>query len=181
MADFLLLYSTTDGHTLKICQVLRDTIIARGHAATLLPLDSAPPALQAYDRIVIGASIRYGHHRPCVAAFIARHLDILRARHAAFFSVCLSARKPGRSQPGNNPYLRSFLRHIDWQPAQLAVFAGKLDYPRYRPLDRWMIRLIMWMTHGPTHPQTVHEYTDWQQVAQFARTLVDSLPAGDGK
>ena len=51
----------------------------------------------------------------------------------------------------------------------LAVFAGKLDYPSYGFFDRFMIRLIMRMTHGPTDPKAVIEFTDWQQVEAFGR------------
>ncbi|MFA7386871.1 MAG: flavodoxin domain-containing protein, partial [Thiohalobacteraceae bacterium] len=63
-----------------------------------------------------------------------------------------------------NPYLRKFLRQIAWHPRELAVFAGRLDYPRYGFIDRSMIRLIMWMTKGPTDPETVVEFTNCQRV-----------------
>ena len=63
--------------------------------------------------------------------------------------------------------MRKFLKRIAWKPKQLAVFAGKIDYPRYAFFDRLMIRFIMWMTKGPTHPSTVVEFTDWQQVEAF--------------
>lgn len=45
------------------------------------------------------------------------------------------------------------------------------DYPRYRPFDRFMIRLIMWMTKGPTDPATVVDYTDWKEVEAFGRVI----------
>ena len=54
-----------------------------------------------------------------------------------------------------------------------AVFAGKIDYPRYNYFDRTLIRLIMWMTKGPTHPQTVIEFTDWGQVEAFGQRIND--------
>jgi menaquinone-dependent protoporphyrinogen oxidase len=34
-----------------------------------------------------------------------------------------------------------------------------------------MIRLIMWMTHGPTDPAAVVEFTDWQRVDDFAQRI----------
>ena len=34
-----------------------------------------------------------------------------------------------------------------------------------------MIRLIMWITGGPTDPATVVEFTDWQQVEAFAQVV----------
>lgn len=38
-----------------------------------------------------------------------------------------------------------------------------------------MIRLIMWMTHGPTAPDTVKAFTDWEQVNQFALELLTRI------
>lgn len=52
----------------------------------------------------------------------------------------------------------------------MAVFAGKIDYPRYGPLDRLM-SLIMWITNGSTAPTAVMEFTDWQRVDAFARRV----------
>jgi menaquinone-dependent protoporphyrinogen oxidase len=36
-----------------------------------------------------------------------------------------------------------------------------------------MIRFIMWMTHGPTDPTAVVEFTDWEQVEAFGRVVSD--------
>ena len=51
------------------------------------------------------------------------------------------------------------------------MFAGKLDYPRYTFWDRQIIRLIMFITKGPTDPDAVVDFTDWQQVDAFARKI----------
>lgn len=172
MARILILYSTTDGHTARICRRLQDVVGEDGHQVTLASLaDSPPPDPAAFDKVVIGASIRYGRHDKRVFDFIERNLPLLEARPNAFFSVNIVARKPEKCDPETNPYLRKFLRQIAWRPQQLAVFAGKLDYPRYRPFDRFMIRLIMLMTKGPTDPATVVEFTDWKKVEAFGRVL----------
>jgi menaquinone-dependent protoporphyrinogen oxidase len=121
--------------------------------------------------VVIGASIRYGHHQPVVAEFIARHQALLENRPSAFFSVNIVARKPHKNTPETNPYCRKFLQNIAWQPRLKAVFAGKLDYPSYGFVDRQMIRLIMLMTQGPTDPKAVVEFTDWAQVEAFGRDV----------
>jgi len=172
MSEILIIYSTTDGHTLEICQRLQRLIEQQGHQVTLAPVDDAPDMqLESFDKIVIGASIRYGKHHKQVYDFIKSNEQILDSKPNAFFSVNVVARKPEKNQPETNPYLQKFLRQISWQPKQLAVFAGKIDYPRYRFRDRQMIRLIMWMTKGPTDPETVIEFTDWKQVEAFAQLL----------
>jgi menaquinone-dependent protoporphyrinogen oxidase len=172
MSEILIIYSTTDGHTLEICQRLQRLIEQQGHQVTLTSVDVAPNMqLESFDKIVIGASIRYGKHHKQVYDFIKSNEQILDSKPNAFFSVNVVARKPEKNQPETNPYLQKFLRQITWQPKQLAVFAGKIDYQRYRFRDRQMIRLIMWITKGPTDPETVIEFTDWKQVETFGQLL----------
>jgi menaquinone-dependent protoporphyrinogen oxidase len=67
--------------------------------------------------------------------------------------------------------VQAFLRQVAWRPTLLEVFAGKLDYPRYGVVDRLIIRFIMWLTRGPTEPDAVVEFTDWQRVEVFGRAL----------
>ena len=81
------------------------------------------------------------------------------------------ARKPAKNRPETNPYVRKLLRTIAWRPTQAAVFAGKIDYPRYGALDRMIIRVIMWLTGGPTDPKSVVEFTDWRQVEAFGSVI----------
>jgi menaquinone-dependent protoporphyrinogen oxidase len=172
MARILIIYSTTDGHTRKICQRLRQVIEQEDHRVTLTSIDDEPNVdMKPFDKIVLGASIRYGKHDKQVYECIERNKQILDGKPNAFFSVNVVARKPGKSQPDTNPYLRKFLKQISWQPGELAVFAGKIDYQRYRFWDRLVIRLIMWMTNGPTDPETVLEFTDWKRVDAFGRLI----------
>jgi len=172
MARILILYSTTDGHTRKICDRLQALLEPQGHQVEVASITQDPAAtLERFDAIVIGASIRYGKHSPLLFDFIHRHARLLNERPSAFFSVSVSARKAKNSRPETNPYMRKFLRRISWRPGQLAVFAGKIDYPRYTFFDRFMIRFIMLITGGPTDPQAVVEFTDWGQVEAFARLI----------
>ncbi len=172
MARILVLFSTTDGHTVRICERLKQVMERHGHQVTLESIaDSLPPDLDAFDKIVIGASIRYGRHSQRVVDFVNSNRPLLERKPNAFFSVNIVARKPEKSDPETNPYLRKFLRQIEWRPGRLAVFAGKLDYPRYGVFDRFMIRFIMLITGGPTDPATVVEFTDWKKVEAFGRVI----------
>lgn len=58
-----------------------------------------------------------------------------------------------------------------WRPDRSAVIAGALLYPRYRWYDRVMIQLIMKMSGGETDTNKEVVYTDWEQVASFAREI----------
>jgi len=172
MSKILIIYSTTDGHTREICRRLCQVIEQQDHRVTLISIDDEPSVdLEQFDKIALGASIRYGKHHKQVYDFIKRNEQLLDSRPNAFFSVNVVARKPEKNQPETNPYLKKFLKQISWQPKELAVFAGKIDYKKYRFRDRQMIRLIMWMTKGPTDPETVVEFTNWKQVETFGRLI----------
>ncbi|ULJ70032.1 menaquinone-dependent protoporphyrinogen IX dehydrogenase [Wielerella bovis] len=168
MSKILILYSTTDGHTITICRYIANAL-PKHHAISIIPLREAnAEQLHQADKILIGASIRYGKHQPEVKQFVEQHSALLQAKPAAFFSVNVVARKPHRNTVQTNPYARKFLNSITWQPNLAGVFAGRLDYARYSFWDRRIIRFIMWLGKGLTPIDTPVEFTDWQVVAQFA-------------
>jgi len=172
MGKVLILYSTTDGHTVEICKRLTATIEQAGDSVELVDLMDSP-TLEGleFDKIVIGASIRYGKHQKSVYDFIKNNRATLEAHPNALFSVNVVARKPEKNTPETNPYLQKFLKQIEWQPQNLGVFAGKIDYPSLGSFDRTMIRFIMWMTKGPTDPTQIVEFTDWDKVDEFGRMV----------
>jgi len=174
MAHTLILYSTTDGHTVEICKRIQQTIEAQGDSVRLIDIrDGLDLSSESFDKIVIGASIRYGKHQPLVNALIEKNQAILESHPNAFFSVNVVARKPEKNTPETNPYLQKFLKKISWQPQHLGVFAGKIDYPSLGFFDRNMIRFIMWMTKGPTDPAAVVEFTDWDKVEEFGQMIAE--------
>ena len=181
MKPILIAYSTTDGHTLNICQHLQDALQQQQLPVQVLPIRAAQDRdLSEFGMLVIGASIRYGRHQPEVYRFIKQHETVLQSRPNAFFSVNVVARKPAKRTAQTNPYVRKFLSQIAWQPQHVAVFAGKIDYPRYGWLDRQAIRLIMTLTKGPTDVHSCTEFTDWDQVDALAQEIASRQRAWAG-
>jgi menaquinone-dependent protoporphyrinogen oxidase len=173
VANTLLLYHSGYGQTRRITERIRERLEALGETAEARPLDEDAPDPSGYDRIAIGASIRNGKHAPIVHEYIRKHQAALEAMPSSFFSVNLVARKPEKNTPETNPYLKSFLEQCPWQPDLVGLFAGDLDYQKYGFFDRNIIRFIMWMTKGPTDPDTKKEYTDWASVDRYAERLAE--------
>ncbi len=175
MPSTLIACSTVDGHTLKICQRIKRLLEERAHDVTLVAVDDALLMdCSQFDKIILGASIRYGKHRPSVYEFVAQNREHLARAPSAFFSVSALARKPGKDTPERNAYFKTFKRLSGWSPPVAATFAGKIDYLKYRTLDRLVIQFIMWITRGPTDRQVVVEFTDWGAVDAFAKQVSSS-------
>ena len=171
MTKYLFLYSTTDGHTKKICEYIGNILKQQNHEIKINPISLEREKLGEYDVIILGASIRYGKHQKSVFNFINKHKDLLETKNSAFFSVNVVARKSEKNSPNTNPYMKKFLKTTSWQPNKLGVFAGKVDYPSYKFFDKYIIRMIMWITKGPTDISQSYEFTDWKVVENFAKTL----------
>ena len=98
MAKILIIYSTTDGHTRSICERLQN-IASAGNDVDLVPMAEQPGIdIGPYDKVVIGASIRYGKHQQEVFDFIKRNQAALESKPNALFSVNVVARKPEKNR-----------------------------------------------------------------------------------
>ena len=137
----------------------------------IFPISKEFINLDEYKTIIIGASIRYGKYRKELYKFIKKNQDCLDKKNNAFFSVNVVARKPNKNTPETNPYLIKFLKNINWVPKKVGVFAGKIEYPKYKFFDKYAIKLIMWITKGPTNTSETYEFTDWEKVKAFAESL----------
>ena len=166
--NILLLSSSVYGHVTHICDVMQPGLEQPGNEVVRAVFSDNPPDPTGFDAVMIGASIRNGKHNPAVISYIERHQAALSDRPSAFFSVNLVARKPHKNTPETNPYVRKFLENSPWQPDQVGVFGGQLNYRRYKTTDRWVIRFIMWMNKGPTDLDTNADFTDYDEVRRFA-------------
>ena len=167
----LIIYSTTDGQTKKICEVIRENFNNK-EFVEILPLEDAFHLnINNYDQIILGASIRYGNYKSNLFKFIKYNIKILETKKNAFFSVNVVARKNEKNTPDTNPYIKKFLKKTNWRPKKIEVFAGKVDYPNYNLFNKLVIRLIMFITKGPTDISHSYEFTDWAKVKKFSKEL----------
>tara|TARA_B100001057_G_C22809736_1_gene934947 strand:+ start:1219 stop:1743 length:525 start_codon:yes stop_codon:yes gene_type:complete len=171
MHSTLIIYSTTDGQTKLICEKIKKSLISSEQTKIVSLKEVHRESLESFDKIVIGASIRYGKHNKNVYKFIEANKNILQTKISAFFTVNVVARKPNKDLPETNPYMQKFIKISNWTPTKLGVFAGKIDYPKYKFFDKQIIRFIMFITKGPTNISKIYEFTNWKKVEEFAQDL----------
>jgi menaquinone-dependent protoporphyrinogen oxidase len=170
----LILYMSRGGHTARIARRLCRGIEEAGGRAEMMDLleaDKEGVDWQAYDVVAMGAPVLYGTYDRRVFDFIARHRPHLDSKPNSFFNVSVVARTPEKATVDGNRYMQKFLQLSPWRPRDLKVIAGKVDYPSWPWHEQLMIQMIMKITHGPTDRTTVIDYTDWDDVAGYARHL----------
>ncbi len=175
MPRILLLYATVEGQTARIAERIAHTLRKQGHSVDMLPADTAQADPAAYDGVMVGASIHYGHHPAYLRTLIRRHANALAARPCAFFSVSLSAGGPRPKPEAAQRYMDKFLRQTGWQPQLTASLAGAVKYSVYGPIKRRVMIVFVGLGGGETDTSRDYEYTDWDAVERFADAYAQGL------
>jgi len=115
--------------------------------------------------MIVGAAVHYGHHPASLASFL-RENPVPAACRRAFFSVSLSA---------SQNYAERFLGQTDWAPQLTAVFRGALQYSKYGPIKRYVVRAFAAIAGHDTDTSRDYDYTDWEAVERFASDFSRSL------
>lgn len=162
--------ATRDGQSERIAQRIARQLSRHGldPALTILTVGASHERPSNSTFAVVVAAVRYGRHLPEAETFLSQFNKKRSPPPLALISVNLTARTPGRQSANDNPYLRKIIARYELEPIVAAAVAGRLDYQRYRWIDRQMIRLIMAMTGGPTDGVSTIEFTSWAQVDSVA-------------
>jgi menaquinone-dependent protoporphyrinogen oxidase len=177
MAKILILYATCDGKTRQVAERLAVVLTRAGHKPTVLDVESRPPAdaVTSADGVIVGASIRYGHHQKSITEYVKAHRDELSARPNGFYSVCMSAGGPGARPQTAASYIDDFRTRTGWEPHRSTSFAGACLFTKYNPFIRFMMRLIMGMAGGETDTTRDWDYTDFDAVDRWGVEFAKSV------
>jgi len=165
----LILYGTTDGHTVKIARSLSDTLGARGIDTDVVNVAHASARPVGYDGVIVAASVHTGSYQPEVRQWVKTHAPALTDLPSAFISVCLGVlQHESEVQEEVAATPRRFLESMGWEPTITKIVAGAVLYTKYGWLKRLLMRRIVSKAGGDTDTSRDYEYTDWNDLAQFA-------------
>ncbi len=91
MAEVLIIYGTSEGHTAVVVDHLRRPLEAAGHLVRACSVDDAPTCPIGYDLVLVGSSIHQGHHNRAVTRWVKGNAELLGRVPSAFFQVSLSS------------------------------------------------------------------------------------------
>jgi menaquinone-dependent protoporphyrinogen oxidase len=177
-ARILIVYGSSYGQTEKIARRLAELLTARACDVTVADAKALPSSLRAdaFDGVVVGASIIARGHQPAVRDFVHANLSTLNRLPSAFYSVCASAGSAHEKSRAAARSLRdAFLAEMGWHPALSESIAGAINFTRYNFILRWYMKKASKMNGGSTDTSRDHEYTDWAQVERFAGQIADAV------
>jgi menaquinone-dependent protoporphyrinogen oxidase len=166
----LIVHGSYDGQTERIAEHMAQVIRRGGHVVRVVPVREGALCrdLAGSDAVVVGAAIRYSHHPAVLRKEVRENRALLAERPSAFFSVCMSAAGPNAKPATAWGYIDEFITRTGWQPGRIASFAGALQWSRYNPFIKLMMRLIVRMAGHDTDTSQDRDYTDWAAVERFA-------------
>jgi menaquinone-dependent protoporphyrinogen oxidase len=169
------LYHSKYGQTEKIARRIGDVLQSKQISVDIIDSSNAQVSidLTPYDLVLIGAPIYAGRHSKRVAKFVHNNLAQLSKTTNGFFSVSLSAFGDQSQRKDATLCMKNFLRKTGWVPTTKQIFAGELAYRKYSWFTRWLMKRIMRKTGGDIDTSQDYEYTDWDQVDQFAVKLFE--------
>ena len=176
MSTILILYGTTEGHTLAIAERIAEVARERGHRVEVRNGQLVGPGFSfaGYDAAIVGASIHAGKHEGYILDLIRAHRDELADIPTAFFSVSLAAGTPGDAEQARL-YAEEFQRATGWHPGEVRTFGGALLYTQYGWPKRMLMKLIARQKGIPTDTSRDYDFTDWDAVAHFAEEFLAHL------
>jgi menaquinone-dependent protoporphyrinogen oxidase len=183
MKRVLVLFASREGQTEKIAIQISSILKAADAAVDLVDaahsVTTAQLDLGSYDLLVFGASMHAGGLERELVRFINSHAEQIDPQTRSFFLVLLSA---ATKDPELRAESLADARKKAWQKLAIEfedteMIAGALTYSKYpRPL-KWLMRSIAAKAGEDTDTSRDYEYTDWEQVAQYAERL---LHLGEG-
>ena len=178
--DIPVFYATTEGQTRRIAEHLAALFGERGFTSRAIDVASADADSVHWPRVqaaVVGASLHAHTHQRAARSFVHQYAPELSTRPSVFFSVSLSmASEDAAERDAARRIARDFTKSLEWD-AEIVCLAGRLAYTRYGWLTRFIMTRIARVHGQPTDISRDYEYTNWEDVARMADTVVRRIAA----
>jgi menaquinone-dependent protoporphyrinogen oxidase len=177
------MFATREGQTAKVARRIAARLEDTGAAVRLLDARDRDATealdLDDFDLLIFGGSMHAGGLEHELVRFINGRAEQIGNRRRSFFLVLLSAatRDPGLRESWLGDARRKMGEQLAVTFEDTEMVAGALRYSKYPLPLRWLMQGIARRAGGDTDTSRDYEYTDWQQVEDYAQRLAGLLPA----
>lgn len=167
----LIAYASMHGSTGEVADAVAKDLCAAGASVDVRPVETVTD-LGPYRAVVVGSAIRSDAWLPQAKDFVANNRNVLSTLPTAYFLTCLTLAKPSeQTRRKAQSFLYPVLEDIpEVRPVCTGLFAGVLDYGKYSPAIKTVMKYKMWK-NGIEEG----DYRDWQMIHGFADQLKAEL------
>ena len=182
MKKFLIVYATREGQTAKVADRIAQHLTSAGATVTLLDAADTSSvngvALDSFDVLIFGASMHAGGLEKELVEFVVANEEQIQHARRSFFLVLLSAatKDPDLKEKTLQDARSKVAEQLPVTFPDTEMIAGALMYSRYSLPVRWIMKRIAKKAGGDTDTSRDYEYTDWNQVRQYAARLIGRRP-----
>lgn len=170
MLRILAVYGTTHGQTRKVADAIAEALGAGGIIVDVREAGRAAPPADGYAAVVVAASVHGGTYQKPVMRWVKANAFALNRMPTAFVSVSLGVLQHDEAvQTELKAIAGRFLEATGWRAPLVKQVAGALPYTKYNWFLRRMMKRIAAQAGGDTDTSRDYEYTDWNDLASFAR------------
>lgn len=166
----LIVFGTSEGQTQTIARFVAERLLKSKHKVLTINANQSQfiPQIDAFDAVIIAASLHAGHYQRSVVQFVKQHAARLAERPNAFLAISLTAAgADADDRAGLERCVNRFIKETGWTPASIRHVAGALRYRAYGFFKRWLMQRIAARRGGPTDTRRNHELTNWADLAGF--------------
>ncbi len=177
----LVVHASRYGQTQKIASRIADVAEQEGAEVRVYDVGEVPPRidLSAFDVVVLAGGIAWGKHPRSLRRFIVRTVAGRSLTHSILVSVSGAAESDATRELAES-YVHRLYRETGWCADSFVLFGGGVTFTRYGPFTRWMIRRMQLKNGRPADVTRDYDYTDWEAVDRFARSLAVNPDAVGG-
>ena len=167
--EFLIVFSTRDGHTRKLADFVGERLVQAGHGVRIsdagLP---GPPAPAGCDAAILAAPVLAGRFPRSIRRYARANHAALNAIPSALISVSLSAAGdiPG-DWDGLGRCVADLARRTRWHPVAVHHAAGAMPFTRYGFVTRHVIAYIARRHGRSVELSRDYDLTDYEALAAF--------------
>lgn len=165
----LIVYGTTEGHTRQLCDIASVELNQAGHDVTTVHAGGrSDPEPEAYDAVILAASLHVGQYQAPLVDYARRHAAQLAAVPNAFISVSLSAAGENPDDwAGLEQCVERFATESKWTPKLIHHAAGAIRYSHYDFFKRLLLKYIARKRGQDTVTSRDYDLTDYEALKAF--------------
>ena len=173
-SKILITYSSGYGATKEIAEEVAKIIDSHNEFAVEIKSIDECKAIEEYDAIVVGSSVRADRPLANTRDFIAEHRYELTKKRVALFVVSITASTPQGVDIAKSDLSTHLLDRFPWiSPISIAAFGGRINFEKLNPVMQSLVQNVM--KEKGLNSNGSFDARNWEDIRSWAKQLAFKL------